>query len=297
MTDAAGSAFEALLKVLDAASVGPDQPILRSPDDVVYVETQLTFAMRKRGAARYHLANVERLSAEMIEQAHRSAAAAAEGLPPHAKTRISATMSQDAFAHELSAFLVAIRSGLDFVATIAARSTKGVTAHSIHDLEKMVGKGRTGPVLNIVKRHAAWLKALRDYRDEIVHRLVMAAPPGGWVMSKDGKVASAILPVVVPVATPRRRADTRRARMMEDEVPWGLTLSHRTATVTYPDGTREVTEHEVIYAPGPGHVLIETFMDDQLKAYDAFLAEIMSVLAMLAFTQVSIAKEAEETGG
>ena len=118
-----------------------------------------------------------------------------------------------AYIHELSAFLAAIRSGLDFLAVAAARTMSGTVAHSMHTLEKMVDKGQQSGILEVVKTHQEWLAELRDYRDEVVHRQVVQAPAEGWLVSTKGKTSKAIMPIVVP----RRRRSAPGYQTVADD--------------------------------------------------------------------------------
>ena len=149
----------------------------------------------------------------------------------------------------------------------------------------MAAKGLEAPVLAVVTSHAAWLRALRDYRDETVHRLIVQEPAAGWTVSHNGLSAGAMLPIVVPCQTPKLPHDTRRSRSTEVECPHGLTLRESHAAVTYPDGSQRVLEHEIVYEPAPGFERIERFMAENLATYDELLADMFDTLTALAFQQ------------
>lgn len=279
-------ALEQLFKELDFAQVDISHPILKKFDDKEHYETRLMFAVRKRQAAKYYIDNVIKSLTESAAGAKKHAAASKKKQVGTAtQFSISVTGSSSDCVHELAAFLSALRSGLDFLTMAAVRSITGTTAHSVHTLMTMVEKGQTAPVLAVVAKHLVWLNQLKDYRDEVVHRLVIQQPASGWKVSHKGKTSMAMLPVVVPASTPKFTPDTRRSRMMDQEVPHGLMQHESTATVTYPDGSEEVIEHEVKYSPESGYMPIEDFMRDHLKAYDDFLRDIFIVLAGLKFQQ------------
>ncbi|MBV9065826.1 MAG: hypothetical protein JO004_08665 [Methylobacteriaceae bacterium] len=279
-------ALEQVFKELDDAKAGNNHPIFKKFDDKEHYETRLMFAVRKRQAAKYHMDN-------LIENHTRAATEAKKHAMAHKKKRLgsatkftaSVTRPSSDCAHELAAFFAALRSGLDFLTMAASRSLPGTTAHSIHTLMKMVEKGQSAPVLAVVAKHLAWLNQLKDYRDEIVHRMVIQQPTTGWKVSHNGKTSTAILPVVVPTSIPKFMPDTRRSRMMDAELPLGLDLHQSTGTVTYPDGSQKVLEHTVKYSPAEGYAPVDKFMRDHLKAYDAFLNDVLVVLAMLKFEQ------------
>ncbi len=276
-------ALDALLAALDVAPVGPEQPILRKSADKEHYETLLMFSVRKRQAAQHHLQAIERMLDAATKTAIQEVAAASMSLPsgPVHSYKASVLTSAAEYVHELAAFLAALRSGLDFLAQAAGRSLKGVKARSMHTLETLVDKGFDAPVLAVVKAHQVWLKALRDYRDEVVHRLVVPAPASGWVVSHKGKTASARLPIVVPRRTPALLTDTRRSRAREAEAdaPTGFAVRESHATITYADGSQAVLKHDIAYEPADGYVRIEQLMTEYLAAYDAFMIELLGVLS------------------
>ncbi len=162
---------------------------------------------------------------------------------------------------------------------------KASDTHSINTLMKMAKKEQKGAVLTVVKSHQDWLNGLKDYRDEIIHRLVVQAPIAGWSISHKGKPSKAALPVVVPRMTPRFAPDTRRSRQIEEEVPIGLMKSESTATVTFQTGAETVLEHKISYQPTDDYVTIQAFMAEHLAAYDAFLADMFQALTTTNFQQ------------
>ncbi len=279
-------ALEQVFKQLDIEKADREHPIFKKTEDKEHYETRLMFAVRKRQAAKYHMDNmVESLARVAARAKEQAAASKKKKLGPAAKFTMSATRPSNDCAHELVAFLAALRSGLDFLTMAASRSLPGTTAHSIHTLMKMAGKGQSAPVLAVVAKHLAWLTQLKDYRDEVVHRLVVQQPVTGWKVSHNGKSSTAILPVVVPKSIPKLILDTRRSRMMDAELPLGLDMYESTGAVTYADGTEKIFEHTIRYSPADGYMPIDKFMRDHLKAYDAFLNDVFVVLAKPKFQQ------------
>ena len=104
---------------------------------------------------------------------------------------------------------------------------------------------------------------------------------GGLIV--DGDAASAVLPGVIPRATPKFVSDTRRARMLASETPSGFAVLESHAEVTYDDGSKKVLSHQIAYEPTPGYVRIEVFMAQHLAAYDTFLADLYAALTALNF--------------
>lgn len=287
--------LDSLLKALDAAPTGHTQGVLKDSDDKQYYETIVMFAVRRRAAAKYHLDSVTAL---LKKEAPSLDAMAKELANKHGGDlkvvgySAASLRSAQEFVHELSAFLAALRSGVDFIARIAMRSLPGINGDSISSLIKAVQKGRySGPLLDEVKQHLDWLFDLKEYRDEIVHRMVIAAPVSGWHISHKGKTSTQVLPVVVPRHTPKKfLPDTRLARMLDRELPHGLSLHERHGTVTYPDGTVEVLDHSVRYLAADGFVAIETFMFEHLASYDNFVGAMLEALTALNFNHAKISK-------
>lgn len=283
------SALDDLLLVLDAAPVGAAGSVLKTEADREYYETQLMFAVRKLQAAQHHLANIERMLDEDVSKAKRKIQVSTSKSPKGGVVayKVGVITADGRYVHELSACLAAIRSGLDFLASVAGRSLKGVSAHSMRTLEELVEKGFDAPALAAVRKHADWLRGVREYRDEVVHRLVVRAPATGWIVSQKGDTATAIIPVVVPRQVPSRVADTRRVRAMDVDVPHGISMRESYGEVTSPDGSKQVLEHRVAYAAAPGFVRIDLFIGEHLAAYDALLADMFSALAAQGFTKVA----------
>lgn len=284
-------ALDGLLEAIDDAPTSPDHPIFKKGDDKEYFETQLMFSYRKGEAAEHHIGNVESL----LEKAEAAAIAAMKKKKKRklGKKVVASTASvvvnggpATAYIHELSAFLAAIRSGLDFLAIAAARTLPGTTANSVHTLEKMVDKGQQGAILDVIKAHQTWLAELRDYRDEVVHRQVVQAPAQGWLVSTKGKTSKAIMPIVVPRKTPKRALDTRRSRMMDSEVPLGLDRMESHAEVRFPDGTKKTLEHKVSFRPAASHLPILELMGHHLSAYRKFSSEIFGAIEASGFGTV-----------
>lgn len=275
-----------LLQAIDAAPLGDSNSFFKKLDDKEFYETQIMFAVRKRHTAKYHCENVARLHAASKKSGQSQLKAAAMNADlkiGSLKSTATVTKYTGAYGNELVAFLTALRSGLDFLTVAACRSIPGVKAHSVKTLMNMADKESVDPVIAVVKAHIGWLKSLRGYRDEVIHRLVIQAPADGWKLSQKGKPSVSVLPVVVPKATPNLTYDTRRSRMMETELPSGLMEIEKSALITYPDGTEEVIDHSVAYSPTPGYLPIEEFMQKHLTSYDLFLEEMLKVLATFDF--------------
>ena len=276
--------MKTLFAALDASSTKNPKPYFSKRADKEFYETQVMFSVRKREGAAYHLENVRRHLAEDLKAAQRATSKhAPDPKLSNSAFSVSVSKSKGEYVHELGAFLAALRSGIDFVSMFASKSISGVAAHSITTLVKTVDGGKSGPVLDVVKVHRDWIIGLRAYRDETVHRLVVAAPASGWRVSHDGMTSTASLPIVVPKSIPPRVSDTRRSRSVDADVPLGLDEFRKHAVATFPDGTTQVLDHSLTYAPTKGYIAIDEFMQGHLDSYDAFLKDIFEVLSALDF--------------
>lgn len=150
----------------------------------------------------------------------------------------------------------------------------------------MVDKGQQGGVLEVVETHRAWLAELRDYRDEVVHRQVAQAPTEGWLVSTKGKLSKAIMPIVVPRRTPQRAFDTRRSRMMDNDVPLGLDRMELHCEATFPDGTKKTIEHKVSFRASASHIPIVELMTHHLLEYQKFSVDMFGAITNSGFGAV-----------
>jgi hypothetical protein len=146
----------------------------------------------------------------------------------------------------------------------------------------LIKKGKTGPILDEIAEDAEWLIALRDYRDYLVHRLVISTTSGGQVQWKHGSAATTQYPIVVPSETPKHVPDTRRARAY-DEPEHRFNVASSQASVTYSDGTKHLIEHSVGMEPSNGYIRIEDLMKRELTAFEHFFVKIVGALTKLDF--------------
>jgi hypothetical protein len=192
-----------------------------------------------------------------------------EMLPSKGTSKMTMKVSRTAneFTYELSAFFAAIRSSIDFLAKLCVLHSKAVQADSISNFITWIEKGKTGITLNVIGKHIKWLKHVRDYRDYLVHRLVIGTVSGGQREWRDGVWRSTPYPIVVPSDTPTHTPDTRRARAMAE--PEALFVEKRShGTLTYTDGRKEVFESKVEISAGKGYIEIEKLMDRELAAFE-----------------------------
>jgi hypothetical protein len=179
--------------------------------------------------------------------------------------------SSNEFTFELCAFFAAVRSGIDFLAMACSQHIRGVQATSITTLLGLIKNGKTGPILKAIEENTDWLFRLRDYRDYLVHRLVINTTNGGQVLRKHNKAVNTPYPIVVPSETPKHVPDTRRVRAF-DEPESRFTVVTSEASVTYSDGRKRLIEHSVDMEPSAGYIRIEDLMKRELTTFECFFA-------------------------
>ncbi len=270
---------------LDNAPISPDGMFTSERDKERY-ETVFMYAFRKYQAAIYHYKNVKRfIEAEKADMK--------ESIIPDMKTgdkkkfqpsklvmRISRTA--DHYVYELSAFLEALKSSIDFLCTACSPHLSGIEMNSIKTPIKLAEKGASGPIIDAVKKHIEWLKNLREYRHHVVHRRIIPSSSGYENHSIGDIIKTVRYPVVIPKSPPSYVPDTRRKRMMEDELS-SLDFSRGEARFITKDGKEEIVYLSIEYSPSSGFIAIENFMKSHLNSFEEFFTQIIHALEKLEF--------------
>lgn len=275
---------------LDDATIS-DLSIFRDEKDKQKYETLLMYAFRKLKAAEYHLGNVKTLIANDQKALDNTNPLTLE---LNGKIKFSSsfkfTKEANEYIYELSAFLEALKSSLDILAEVCSFYLPGVqTNYSISPLLKLVDKGRKNLILDVIEQNLDWLKALRDYRHHLVHRLMLTANSGYETQLIGDKTAKVNYPVVVPIKTPSFILDTRLSQMEEmmdsdeiDRFP-GLSFGSSTGKYIDADGIEHIIQFGLHATPNKGYKRIEDFMDEHLKAYISFSEQMISTFERLEF--------------
>jgi hypothetical protein len=275
--------LEALFKNLDAAQLAP-KTILKSKAHKEHYETYVMFAFRKLQAARYHCARVEALIAIQHQELRELHAGAEPDKVNITSVAMRSSKSANEFAFELSAFFAAIRSAIDFLAKVCAQHVNGVELTSIKTLLRLA-KGKTDPILDVIAEDAEWIERVRDYRDHLVHRLVIPTSSGGETHWKYGSTATTPYPIVVPAETPKHIPDTRLARDLDDPGA-RFVVSTSEAFFASSNTGRYFGKHTVEIEPAPGYIRIEDLMRRELAACEHFFGRIIDTLIKLDFAPV-----------
>jgi hypothetical protein len=278
--------MEALFALLDKAKLAP-ATILKTEAQKEHYETLLMFAFRKRQAARYHRNRVDELLKDHQQETEKHLTKS--GPEPKASSKLNVVQmtmkiskTANEFTYELSAFYATIRSAIDFLARLLGEHSKAIEVGSITTFLKFVKSGKAGPTVDVVAKHAVWLLHLQDYRDYLVHRLVIGATSGGQREWKNGQWINTNYPIAVPADTPKHVPDTRRSRAM-DNPKFNFNISTWEASIAYPDGKTKMIERTVKMAPRDGYIHIEKLMGKELDALDAFFGDVVQALVNLKF--------------
>lgn len=283
--------MDKLFERLDSAKFIPDT-MLKSAAHKKHHETKVMFAFRKLQAAQYHLHRVDELSRLQVKElAQMEADSAWTGDDPMGPitTTTRVTASANEYAFELCAFFAAIRSAIDFLANLCGEHIKGKEFDGLRTFLKLVKNGDNDPIVSVFATHAEWLVRLHEYRDYVVHRLVIRTSSGRQVQWEQGKAATVQFPVIVPSTTPTNVPDTREARFHEQHDAH-FTISTSRESTTDANGEERLLTHTATIEPADGYIRIESLMKRELATFETFFADILDVLLKLDFAFTPAAK-------
>lgn len=275
-----------VLVALDSVDLGIESAFHQSWDKETW-ETRLSSIVRKERACNYHLDNVRRLIAESRATVS-NRLKSPSGSDAHdriEKRSVVISTDEDGCAFELSAFMAATKSGLDFLAILCCEHIKGVDGDSIKTLLK-VAPVKSSPLLDLFRANADWLTAVTEYRHPLVHRLSQRIKSGGVFSELGGVDSKTLFPIVVPQKPPRNQSDTRRSRACFDAMDGleGLMHLERTGSVTFPDGVTKTIQHDVETQISSGCEPIDDFMIRHLETFRELIVAVVQTIARTAFT-------------
>lgn len=273
---------------LDKAIVSPQSIFAEDTHKVPY-ESLLMYALRKYEAATYHVERVKALIEEeknLISSGEK--AISSIGATQQSTVNFRQSQTVDAYIYELSAFLSALKSAIDFLAEACSSYLPGiVTNHSISPLLKCSKKNHSGPIFDAIRQNEEWLRSLREYRDNLLHRMVPSARNGFHIEKYNTQIAKVYLPVLVPEKTPDFKAYTRSTRtrkqiMQNNELDLFI-LERSLSKITHPDGTEEIIHFSLDAVPVEGYKPIDEFMEKQLQCLQDFFSQIFQAFGVLKF--------------
>ena len=288
--------LSAYFSEMDRAPLSPAGP-LKSNEDKERYETIIMYAFRKYQAAQYHLHRVlefvKKDEEETKKAAERFVARLEHSDKNNAVYEMKCSGSCDQYVYELAAWLAAIRSSLDFIATAAFIHIEGKIFINGHKMPKdttstfikLVENGASGPILDECRKHLDWLKHIGSYRNNAVHRKIMRLSGGHEIRVNGDKAAVARQPVIIPQNPPSFVPDTRAVLMMDEDME-GLASFESKVIVTNDSGKKEIVESSHELRVLPGYVLIEEFMQQNLESFEQFFAAILKALQALDFSYI-----------
>ena len=256
------------LSNLDRIKKYDDSSIFSSKRDKEVYETYLMFAFERYKAAKYHAKNIETLIENEKQKATK--------FNMDKSVNIKHSSHNSSFSHELSAFLVALRSGVDFSVKNAQFHIKGIELDSVRVLKKGLKKGKEDfPIYRIVNKHLEWIEFLKDYRDKIVHKSTIITSSSYELTV--GTEDILYYPITVPTSPPKFKIDTRESRAFFNEE---FNVDSTTSCLTFTNG-KEVIKKELKKSLKPSvdrieileftrvHLAnFENFFNDLLKEYE-----------------------------
>lgn len=178
-------------------------------------ESSFMIAFRKYQGAKYHYNNVLNLYKLNKQEAIKFVL----GTHKFSKGRpffggIEMLHNADEYTYELSAFLAAIKSCLDFIAIATRPHLKGFDQmDSIKTLMKQVErKGKDEGIFTIILKYLDWLKEVRDYRHKVIHRTVILTKSSVVIRNIEDRSEIFIHSIFVPKKPPRNILDTRKSQ-------------------------------------------------------------------------------------
>jgi len=275
-------------KQLDSVSIKSDG-FFRQEDDKDRYETLFMYSFRKFQAAKYHYSNVlkflirgfksekgARIKAELLDSNHKTKGSIVSAIT-------TTEISSNYYVYELSAFLEALKSAIDFLAAACEIHLKGIKLDSITPLIRLVLKGKTGPILDQAKKHLVWLEYIRSYRHHLVHRKLFTISSVTKSIYKGDKESKIHAPIVIPKKPPRYTPDTRKNRLLRNS--FGLEVPCIESTVTIDD---KIIDYNLEYLITEDYISIEEFMKNNLYSFNEFFIDIINDLTNLNFNEVQI---------
>ena len=238
------------------------------------------YVFRKYQAVQYHFQNVIRY---LKEEEDDVVFVKGDGVVIKKNVDVIDTIKLPAnhFVYELSAFLEAMKSAIDFLATVVSLHLKGKQFDNISSLMKLVEKGRIIPIFDQIKIHFDWLSEIREYRHHLVHRLIINISQEYKTLKMSEALKTYKRPIVVPEKSPKYLPDTRMSRMYNTDSSKQFIQIETTTRF----GKESVRTH-FEYLPIRGYIPIYKFMEKQLVKFRHFFKDTINILTALDFKQL-----------
>lgn len=271
--------MDVYFKKLDTIPVFPDS-IFKNDEEKENYETKLMYSYRKYQAAQYHFQNVIKY---LKEEEDNIVSMKEDRKLVKKAINVSGTVELTAnhYVYELSAFLEAMKSAIDFLATVASLHSKGKQFDKISSLIKMVRKGRINRIFYQIESYFDWLSFIGEYRHHLVHRLIMNISKRYKTVKIYDSLKTFSRPIIIPEKPIKYIPDTRRSRMQD----MGSNHEFAKLEIKTQFGNESVTTH-FEYLPIIEYIPIEKFMEKQLNKFKLFFNDFINILTILEFKQV-----------
>ncbi len=278
-------ALDEYFNMLDEAIIG-EGSLFSKREDKGFYETKCMYAFRKYRGAFYHFVNVKRLIKNDAKQYQKLVKP--DKLPEPLKEatfEVRVWGSANEYAYELSAFLDAIKSSMDFLVKVLGIHTKGArNLRGISTLIHRVEKGSKNGVFDLIKRYYEWIRKLREYRARLIHVRTFTCSTGYESITTRDKTEKLKIPVIIPEVPPPFALDTRESRYAEDEIK-GFERSERRFIVKTGDTTPAAEKLDKVYKVLPGYVDLKEFMEETLTTFEDFFCDFINFLKSLEFEE------------
>ena len=238
------------------------------------------YVFRKYQAVQYHFQNVIRY---LKEEEDDIVFVKGNGVVIKKNVDVIDTIKLPAnhYVYELSAFLEAMKSAIDFLATVVSLHLTGKQFDKISSLMKLVEKGRIIPLFDQIKSHFNWLSEIKEYRHHLVHRLIINISQEYKTLKMSDSLKTYKRPIVVPEKSPKYLPDTRMSRMYDTDSSKQF-VQIETKTKFSNESVRTHFE----YLPIRGYIPINKFMEKQLGKFRHFFKDTINILTALDFKQL-----------
>jgi hypothetical protein len=270
---------------LDSAPIS-SPGMFKSDHHKEHYETIFMYSFRKYRAAIYHYSNVKNFIKTNEDVAQKLLS---RGTKEDKTSKVAISMTADQYTYELSAFLEALKSSVDFLAVACCLHLPGIKSDSISPLMKIAKNGvKQGPIFNEIRQNLEWLEGLRSYRHHLVHYRIMSTSCGYEKRVINGIPKIIVHPVCIPESPPPYVPDTRIRRAMEKSSCFDYSSSK--ICVKTENGTEKIIDCAFKYYPQAGYIAIEEFMELQINSFEKFFTEIIDALSNLDFKTYTFSK-------
>jgi len=276
------------------------EKIFRKIEDKYLLETHLWDVLFRLEAGTYHRDNVIDLVNNTLEKLKTFSINLDDFTSNVSKSgTYKITIQNNEIIFELIAFLVSLRSMLDPLTKCISSYLKGKKFYSISDLNKYLEKeylqkGTPLPfnIFTVIYQHwIDWVKNLRDYRDDLVHKLTISSSAEYEAVVtpiiQNGKETSKKIEILTNFYIPKNPIFNFIFEGLDQETPFGKTTSiseikNEDGKIMYRDFSLEkkIDESQMIE--------IKSFVNFYYEKALFFVTQIITSLRKINFTYLTL---------